>query len=69
MARTNPKPVTDRLDAFLVEEFEVQGERRSIWAKIGTAWPHQDGKGYRVVLNALPVGGVVVLRLPEAKDA
>lgn len=67
MAKKNPQPATDRLDAFLVEEYEVQGEKRSNWAKIGAAWPHQDGKGYRLVLNALPVNGVVVLRLPEPK--
>ncbi|HEL7666989.1 TPA: hypothetical protein UL927_000324 [Stenotrophomonas maltophilia] len=67
MAKKNPQPATDRLDAFLVEEYEVQGEKRSNWSKIGAAWPHQDGKGYRLVLNALPVNGVVVLRLPEPK--
>ena len=51
-----------------MEEDEVQGEKRSNWAKIGAAWPHQDGKGYRLVLNAVPVNGVVVLRLPEPKE-
>lgn len=57
-----------RMDAFLVEEYEVQGEKRSTWNKIGTAWPHADGKGFRVVLKAVPVDGVVVLRLPEPKN-
>ncbi|MBA0282753.1 hypothetical protein D7Y44_16710 [Stenotrophomonas maltophilia] len=69
MAKKNSQPATDRLDAFLVEEYEVQGEKHSNWSKIGAAWPHQDGKGYRLVLNALPFSGVVVLRLPEPKDA
>lgn len=67
MAKKN-QPANDRLDAFLVEEYEVQGEKRSNWSKIGAAWPHQDGKGYRLVLNAVPVNGVVVLRLPEPKE-
>ena len=62
------QPANDRLDAFLVEEYEVQGEKRSNWSKVGAAWPHQDGKGYRLVLNAVPVNGVVVLRLPEPKE-
>ena len=62
MAKKN-QPANDRLDAFLVEEYEVQGEKRSNWSKIGAAWPHQDGKGYRLVLNAVPVSGVVVLTL------
>jgi len=67
MAKKN-QPANDRLDAFLVEEYEVQGEKRSNCSKIGAAWPHQDGKGYRLVLNAVPVSGVVVLRLPEPKE-
>ncbi len=43
MAKKNPQPAADRLDALLVEEYEVQGEKRSNWSKIGAAWPHQDG--------------------------
>lgn len=66
MAKKN-QPANDRLDAFLVEEYEVQGDKRSNWSKIGAAWPHQDGKGYRLVLNAVPLSGVVVLRLPEPR--
>jgi hypothetical protein len=62
------QPAHDRLDAFLVEEYEVHGEKRSNWSKVGAAWPHQDGKGYRLVLNAVPVNGLVVLRLPEPKE-
>ncbi|MEW2932191.1 MULTISPECIES: hypothetical protein [Stenotrophomonas maltophilia group] len=41
MAKKNPQPAADRLDALLVEQYEVQGEKRSTWSKI--AWPHQDG--------------------------
>lgn len=63
------KPATpERLDAFLVEEYEAQGEKRSSWSKIGSAWPHTDGKGFRLVLKAIPTDGVVVLRIPEARD-
>jgi hypothetical protein len=36
MAKKN-QPANDRLDAFLVEEYEVQGEKRSNWSKIGAA--------------------------------
>ncbi len=57
-----------RLDAFVVEEFEVQGEKRSSWNKIGTAWPNAVGKGFRLVLRATPIDGVVILRTPETKE-
>jgi hypothetical protein len=63
------QPVADvRFDAFTVRDYEIAGEKRSEWTRIGVAFPHQDGKGHRIVLNALPVDGVVVLRLHEAKE-
>lgn len=68
MASKTTKTNNDRLDAFLVEEFEAQGEKRSTWNKIGSAWPHADGGGYRLVLKAVPTDGVVILRKPEPKQ-
>lgn len=61
-------PTTGRFDAFTVREYEVAGEKRSDWNKVGCAWPHQDGKGHNIVLSALPVDGKLVLRLHEPKE-
>jgi len=40
------------------------------WLPIGAAFQHQDGDGYNIVLQALPVNAKIVLRLPkvDAKD-
>jgi hypothetical protein len=38
------------------------------WIPIGGAWKHQDGDGFNVVLQALPIDGKVVLRLPKSQD-
>ena len=35
------------------------------WLAIGAAFMHQDGDGYNVVLQALPIDGKIVLRLPK----
>ncbi len=35
------------------------------WLAIGAAFMHQDGDGYNIVLQALPIDGKVVLRLPK----
>ncbi len=35
------------------------------WLPIGAAFPHADGKGFNVVLQALPIDGRVVLRVPK----
>lgn len=35
------------------------------WLPIGAAFPHQDGEGLNLVLQALPIDGRVVLRTPK----
>ncbi len=38
------------------------------WTKIGVAFVHNDGKGFSVILEALPVDGRLTIRQPEPKD-
>ncbi len=40
------------------------------WLNIGVAFPHEDGKGFNVMLQALPLhgDGKIVLREHEAKE-
>jgi len=43
---------------------KTTGEK-SYWAEIGAAWPNQDGKGFSIKLNLLPVdGSEIVMREP-----
>jgi hypothetical protein len=35
------------------------------WLPIGAAFAHQDGKGFNIMLQALPTDGKVVLREPK----
>lgn len=41
---TNTKPANDRLDAFVVEEFEVNGEKNQAGQKLAPAGPMQTAK-------------------------
>lgn len=52
-------------NAFTVREFERDGKKDSMWLKIGVAFAHKDGKGFDVVLEALPVNGRVSIREPK----
>lgn len=45
-----------------------EGEK-SFWNDCGVAWPHKDGKGFRIKLDAFPVNGVIELRVNEPKAA
>ena len=35
------------------------------WINVGAAFPHADGKGFNVIVQALPIDGKIVLRLPK----
>lgn len=54
---------------FVVEDRAGDGdESDAFWTRVGSAWPHKDGRGLNVVLSALPVNGRVVLREYTAED-
>ncbi len=38
------------------------------WTPIGVAWPHRDGEGYDITLDALPIGNRITLRVPKDRD-
>lgn len=50
--------------AYTVVKREGQDD---YWLNIGAAFMHQDGDGFNVVLQALPVNGKIVLRLPKSQ--
>ncbi len=70
MTKKTNKPASDvtRLTAYTVREFERSGDTERDWMRIGVAFPHEDGKGFNLSLQAVPVDGKVVLRLHEPKE-
>jgi hypothetical protein len=61
-------PAADRYDVYVVDEYKDKaGEEKSNWTRVGTAWPHKDGKGFNAELCALPVTGKLVMRIHEPK--
>jgi hypothetical protein len=34
----------------------------SFWNRLGSAWQHQDGKGFSIQLDSLPLDGRITLR-------
>jgi hypothetical protein len=45
------------------------GKDKGFWTRIGVAWTSRDEKGFVIQLNAIPLDGKIVLRLPDPKDA
>jgi hypothetical protein len=42
--------------------------QEDFWLAIGAAFMHQDGDGYNIVLQALPIDGKIVLRPPKGDE-
>ncbi len=41
--------------------------KQRYWQAIGAVWPHQDGEGFNVKLDYLPLNGAdIVIRKPKA---
>ena len=52
---------------YTVRETEQSG--KAYWSKVAVAWMHEDGYGYNVHMDALPVDGKLVLRtVPQDHD-
>ena len=52
----------------VTEQKDTTGEYKGdFWTKIGVAWPHKDGKGFTISLEAMPVDPRILLREPEER--
>jgi hypothetical protein len=56
---------------YRVYSIIARDKQDDYWLNIGVAFTHEDGKGFNVMLQALPIhgNGKIVLREHEAKDA
>lgn len=54
--------------AYTVSNKGEGDQRKSRWTEIGAAWPTQSGDGYRIILEAVPVNGTVILLPPKQGD-
>jgi hypothetical protein len=42
--------------------------KRNYWQPIGAIWPHEDGEGFSMKLDYLPLNGAdIVIRKPKAE--
>ena len=43
-------------------------DNKDYWNRVGTAFPHKDGKGFSLLLDAMPFDGRLTLRQAETED-
>ncbi len=67
MTTTNTNP-TSKAPSHAVFTVRDRGEgKKAFWNRVGSAWPHKDGKGFNVLLECLPLDGQLSLRIEEEK--
>ena len=63
MNNTQTKQPTHRVYAV------TKGAKKNFWHEIGAAWAHQDGEGFGLKLDYLPLNDAdLVIRTPIAKE-
>lgn len=62
--------MTKRTDPVLIAYGvkKAMNAKRNIWRRIGEAFPHEEGAGLTLILNALPPDGRVILLEPDEVD-
>ncbi len=61
----NPK---SKAPVFIAYTIDQRNHDESYWTKIGAAWAHEDGKGFNIQLEAVPLNGTITLRHPKPKQ-
>jgi hypothetical protein len=58
------------MKAFVVEDKEEGSEEKPFWTRVGSAWPHGDGKGLNIqIASGVAISGRLVLREYTEQDA
>jgi hypothetical protein len=47
--------MSERMDLLVARPYEKDGEERTFFTKIGTAWPMKERDGYSLTFDALPL--------------
>jgi hypothetical protein len=61
---------TTNVPSHRVYAVTKNGTKGSYWQAIGALWPHEDGEGFNVKLDYLPLNGAdIVIRTPKADES
>lgn len=65
-AQTN-NDASAKMPSHIVYQVRDREGRKGFWTRIGSAWPHQDGQGFNVQLESVPLDGRITLRVASDK--
>jgi hypothetical protein len=70
MSNTNePQTTASKSPSHIVYQVRDREGGKGFFTRIGAAWPHKDGKGFNIQIDAIPLDGKLTLRVvTEAKE-
>ena len=64
-----PQPLCTRSPTHIAYHIGNARGGKAFWTRIGTAWAHNDGNGFNLQIDAVPLDGRITLRvITEKKD-
>jgi hypothetical protein len=64
---TKPNDSAPKAPTHVAYQVRDRDGQKGIWTRIGSVWPHADGKGFNVQLDAVPLDGRITLRIAADK--
>jgi hypothetical protein len=69
MSDTKSNEITPKAPSHVAYQVRDREGKKGFWTRIGSVWPHADGKGFNLQLEVVPLDGRVTLRVAtEKKD-
>lgn len=63
MTDTNTTNASSKAPSHIAYQVRDREGKKGIWTRIGSVWPHADGKGFNIQLECVPLDGRVTLRI------
>lgn len=60
---TNEMTATGKAPTHAAYHVRDSENGKGFWTRIGSAWPHGDGKGFNIQIDIVPLDGRVALRI------
>jgi hypothetical protein len=67
MSNSETATSTGNAPTFIAYQVRDRDGSKGFFTRIGAAWPHKDGKGFNIQIDAVPLDGRITLRVATEK--
>ena len=60
---TSTASTGSKLPSHIAYQVKDREGKKGFWTRIGSAWAHNDGKGFNLQLDCVPLDGRITLRI------